>query len=278
VSTELASSTLDVFAFGGGVQSTAALVLAATGRLDVRTFLFCNVGEDSEHPDTLRYVNQVAKPYAAANGLDLVELRKTRFGQPETLLGRITRPGSRSIGIPVRLSGRSDGAPARRQCTTDFKIGVIARWLREHGATAERPAAVSLGISMDEMERARSADDSGFAFYRLAYPLLELRLYRDGCEAVIQRAGLPVPPKSACWFCPLRPLAGWRELRRRRPDLFARAAELEAGLNERRVALGLLRDPVYLTRRLRPLPLAVADDGQMDLGLVDGCESGFCWT
>ncbi|WP_254897837.1 hypothetical protein [Kitasatospora sp. NA04385] len=32
------------FSFGGGVQSTAALVLAAQGRIDYRTFLFANVG------------------------------------------------------------------------------------------------------------------------------------------------------------------------------------------------------------------------------------------
>lgn len=270
------TSPLDVFAYGGGVQSNAALVLAATGRLDVRTFLFCNVGEDSENPDTLTYVERVARPYAAAHGLDLVELRKTRFGRPVTIYGELTRPESRSIGIPVRLTGRSDGAPARRSCTKDFKIRVIARWLREHGASAERPATVHLGISMDEMERARSADDSGFPFERLAYPLLERRLYRDGCEAIIRAAGLPLPPKSACWFCPLRPLSGWRELRRRRPDLFERAAALEASLNVRRVDLGLFRGEVYLTRRLRPLPIAVADDGQRDL--FDGCESGFCWT
>jgi hypothetical protein len=271
------AGTLDVFAYGGGVQSNAALVLAATGRLDVRTFLFCNVGEDSENPDTLAYVKRVARPYAAAHSLDLVELRKTRFGQPETIYGRMMRPESRSVSIPVRLTGRSDGAPARRECTKDFKIRVIARWLREHGATAENPATVHLGISMDEMERARSTDDSGFPFERLAYPLLERRLYRDGCEAIIRRAGLPPAPKSACWFCPLRPLGAWREMRRQRPDLFQRAAALETSLNERRVALELLRDPVYLTRRLKPLALAVADDGQLDLGL-DGCESGFCWT
>lgn len=35
---------LTVFSFGGGVQSTAALVLAAQGELDCSTFLFANGG------------------------------------------------------------------------------------------------------------------------------------------------------------------------------------------------------------------------------------------
>ena len=60
---------LKVFSYGGGVQSTAALVLAAQGRIDYQTFLFCNVGADSENPETLEYVEQVARPFAARHGL-----------------------------------------------------------------------------------------------------------------------------------------------------------------------------------------------------------------
>lgn len=62
------------FSFGGGVQSMAALVLAATGELDYRTFLMANVGDDSEHPGTIRYLHQHAIPYAEAHGLELVVL------------------------------------------------------------------------------------------------------------------------------------------------------------------------------------------------------------
>jgi hypothetical protein len=38
-----------VVSYDGGVQSNALLVLAAQGRIDYRTFLFANVGDDSEH-------------------------------------------------------------------------------------------------------------------------------------------------------------------------------------------------------------------------------------
>jgi hypothetical protein len=44
----------------GGWQSTAALVLAAQGHIDFRTFLFANVGDDSEHPATLAYIRDHA--------------------------------------------------------------------------------------------------------------------------------------------------------------------------------------------------------------------------
>ena len=106
--------------------------------------------------------------------------------------------------------------------------------------------------------------------------IVDRRLYRDNCVGLIRRAGLPIPPKSACWFCPFHSLREWREMRRTRPELFDRAAALEAEINERRRSLSLLRDPVYFTRRLKPLPMAVEDDGQDRL--FEGCESGFCWT
>lgn len=40
--------------YGGGVQSTALLVLAAQRRIDYPLFLFANVGDDSENPATVR--------------------------------------------------------------------------------------------------------------------------------------------------------------------------------------------------------------------------------
>src|ERR1700686_4081372 len=96
---------LKAFSFGGGVQSTAALVLASQGKIDYRTFLFCNVGEDSENPETLTYVQEVAMPFARDRGLNLIELQKMRRdGTVDTIYRTITRPDSRSVGIPVHMS------------------------------------------------------------------------------------------------------------------------------------------------------------------------------
>ncbi|MFJ4917205.1 phosphoadenosine phosphosulfate reductase, partial [Streptomyces sp. NPDC088726] len=69
-------TALRTFSFGGGWQSMAALVLAAQGGIDYRTFLFANVGDDSENPGTLAYFTEHAAPYAAAHGLDLIELER----------------------------------------------------------------------------------------------------------------------------------------------------------------------------------------------------------
>jgi hypothetical protein len=64
------------FSFGGGVQSTAVLVLQAQNKLPepYDVFLFANVGDDSEHPDTIEYFHNVHKPFAEKNGIHLEEM------------------------------------------------------------------------------------------------------------------------------------------------------------------------------------------------------------
>jgi hypothetical protein len=273
--------SLRVISYGGGVQSTALLVLAATGRIDYGVFLFANVGDDSEDPATLDYLNRYAKPYAARHGIQLIQLHRTRRdGTTETLYGRLTRPGSRSLPIPVRMS---NGAPGTRSCTTDFKIKVIGRWLKAHGATPTNSATVGIGISLDEIHRVNNR--RAMPYERPVYPLLDdldPPLRRADCARIIRAAGLPVPGKSACWFCPFRRPENFAEMRRDRPALFNRACQLEDLLNTRRRALG--KDPVWLTRFNRPLRHAVpeAQDTLPGLGpfTTDDatCDNGACFT
>lgn len=265
---------LRTVSYGGGVQSTAMLVLAGTGRLDIDAALFANVGEDSEHPATLRYVRDVAIPWATTHGVPLHVLdRVKRDGTTETLWGRLTRPGSRSLPIPVRMS---NGAPGTRSCTADFKIRVVGKWLKAHGATPSTPATVNIGISVDEIHRANTRRVEPHE--QIAYPLLDLGLRRDDCARLIREAGLPVPPKSSCWFCPFHRPSVWATMRAEDPDLFDRSCQLEDLLNERRDALG--KDPVYLTRYGRPLRTVVDPGVQLlPLDLNDGgCDSGWCST
>lgn len=267
---------LRVISYGGGVQSTALLVLAAERRIDFPVFLFANVGEDSEEPATLVYLRKYAIPYAALHGIQLHELHRIRRdGSTETLYGRLTRPGSRSLPIPVRMS---NGKPGTRSCTADFKIKVVGRWLKAHGATAADPATVGIGISLDEIERVNNRRAEPYE--RPVYPLLDHRppLRRQDCERIIRAAGLPVPGKSACWFCPFRRPTTWAETRRDKPEMFDRACALEELLNQRRTMLG--KDPVWLTRFNRPLRAAVPMAQDMLPGLDDEplCDNGACFT
>ena len=296
------------FSYGGGVQSNGALVLSAqvtAGRRDGLTeaeiaarlraligrpvdlsdaalveivdfplYLFSNVGDDSEYPETLAYVRDHGRPYAEAHGIEFVELRRTRVrtGEPfPTIYGTVSDPNLNRNLIPFRMSG---GKPGGRSCTADWKVGVISRELKRRGATAKNPALSGLGISLDEFHRMRS--DSGIPHQRLSYPLVDLRLSRHDCFNIITRAGLPVPPKSSCYFCPFHTLDAWRRLRDQHPDLFAKALEIERANNDRQARNG--KEPMWLTRFEKPLDQAVGTAVQFDMFTeeLDVCESGYC--
>lgn len=268
-----------VFSSGGGVQSTAALVLAAQGKIDFKIFLFCNVGDDSENPETLAYVHDVAMPYAQANGIELIELQRTwqkgeRKGQKVTLYSEIMRADNRSMKIPVHFSG---GGMGNRSCTIDYKVDVVDRWLREHDAK-EQGAHVGIGISLDEWHRMRSGGDPDKPWKTLVYPLIDLKLDRAACVNIITTAGLPVPPKSSCFFCPFHAMAAWQNLRLNQPDAFQKAVKMDEVLRERSMRLG--KGEVWLASRHRPLELATSDYVQGDLfgDEQSMCESGYCWT
>lgn len=266
--------TLRFVSFGGGVQSTALLVLAARREIDYRTFLFCDVGADSENPETVIYVDEVAWPYAERHGLELVRLQKIkRDGSVDTVLRRV-QESKRTIPIPARMAG--NGAPGNRQCTRDFKVMLVARHTKRQGATVEQPSTVALGISTDEIQRART--DSGIAWQETDYPLLTLKLSRQDCKQIIREAGLPEPPRSACWFCPLRRASGWAEMKLTKPEQFERVIAIETLLNDRRASLG--KDEMFFHSKLKPLAIATADGYQPSLDMDEdgGCESGYCWT
>lgn len=272
--------TLRTISYGGGVQSTALLVLAAQGKLDdiiggpVDAALFANVGDDSEHPDTLRYIRDVAAPYAATHGLVLHELyAKTADGQPRTLMNLLWSENTPSI--PVRLE--PVGMPANRSCTNHFKVQVIGKYLKESGATKANKAIVAIGISTDEIHRA-DGGKSRPPYQESVYPLLDLGLSRSDCQRIIQDAGLPLPRKSACFFCPYTRTQQWAEMRRDEPELFERACDVEDEINRKRREQG--KNAAYLSRLAAPLRTITEAQDELPLFSPDAdtCDEGYCWT
>ncbi len=254
--------TVRLFSFGGGVQSTAALVLAAQGRIDYRIFVHADVGEDSEHPAAVAYIRDVAVPFAAAHGIDLRVVRRVkRDGSTPTLLQDLYA-SERSIIIPMRMA---NGAPGNRTCTATYKIKPVAKEAKRLGATRAAPATIGIGISTDEWMRAK---DSRIPYLVNDWPLLDLRLSRVDCLRIVAEAGLPTPPKSACWFCPYHRKAEWKRMRADEPDLFAASAKIEADMIERRRRLG--KDPVYMTSACVSLDEAIKPDDQRAMFDDDG--------
>ena len=261
-----------VFSCGGGVQSTACLVLAAKGLIPYKTFIFANVGDKAESPATIKYIDQVLKPYAEKHGIEWIDVAWIdKTGRQRDLYNELLTQ-ERSINIPAYMPG---GMPGNRNCTVSFKIKPIARWIKQNAPNC----ILGKGISTDEPHRATPSRESDG--YTSAYPLIELGLSRSDCLDIARDAGIPQPPKSACWFCPFKTTDQWTTMRREQPDLFEKAADLEQTFQERRASLG--KDPVYISgiggRKERNLRDVIPEQ----LGLFgwepeEGCESGYCMT
>jgi hypothetical protein len=64
--------------------------------------------------------------------------------------------------------------------------------------------------------------------YSVVYPLREYGFNRAKCGQVIRDAGLPLPPKSACFFCPAMRTNEIERLAIVDPDYYRLAIEMEA--------------------------------------------------
>lgn len=299
------SRPIRVFSFGGGVQSHAVLVLQAQGKLPepYDLFVFSNVGHDSENPETLDYLRDYTLPFCKAHGIPFLELRRSIKNRGEVTIMEEIYYQPNSIIIPAYFG---QGGFGRRNCTTDFKVRVIDRYIREADYTH---AVIGLGISTDEFRRARSTEwhhyegqdyipdedlpqqlslmdmetsplkpkaKRNIGFWKQRdYPLIALRISRDACKMLIEDAGLPVPPKSSCFFCPFKRPKEWTELKENQPDLFEKAVQMEDFINAKR--LHNAKDGMFLHTSKRPLREAVFDSDP-DMFDGDDCDSGHCFT
>lgn len=276
----MTQTSLRFISYGGGVQSTAMIVLAVQGKIEnVTAALYSNVGDDSEHPATNAYVRNVIMPWAGKRGLPVLELKRTlKSGETQTLWQRIMDYDGDKLREPIPVFGYS-GAPMSRSCTADHKIKVLGKYIKTQTTKKDWPVDTLIGISVDEIERAGRGKNEPWE--KRCYPLLDLGLRRSDCENVIRDAGLPVPPKSSCFFCPFHSMLHWSELRRDDPELFAKAVVLEDTLNERRAKRDM--PPVFLTRKGKRLievvqeagPTLFPTDGVFNEG---GCDEGHCWV
>ncbi len=104
-----------------------------------------------------------------------------------------------------------------RWCAVSFKRELLQAYRIEHNLDA-----CLQGIGSDEPTRVRYDDPT------VHYPLVDWGWRRRDCLAYIVTQGVPVPPKSSCFFCP----SGYRISERRwlwdnHPGLYERASELE---------------------------------------------------
>lgn len=93
-----------------------------------------------------------------------------------------------------------------------------------------------LGISFDEIERIKQPN---VQYYSHVYPLVDMRLTRRDCVEIIRDAGLPVPHKSACWFCPFADAGRFEAICARHHHVAQMASDLSDAITRARRERGL---------------------------------------
>jgi hypothetical protein len=251
-----------IVSYGGGTQSAAICVLIAQGRLTrPERIIMADTGREASQ--TWDYLHEVINPYLSNHGL-AIEIASHSLATVD-LYGK-----NGDLLIPAYTqNGMLPGL-----CSNEWKKRVVSRYLRQQGYGPSKPVNFWIGISLDEIGRAKP---SGTHWMEYQWPLLfDVTLRRHECKQLVIDAGLPEPPKSSCWMCPYRSETQWAQLREHFPADFAHAVELERDIHAADQSGG-----VWLTKHRRFINEIEFNDTSKDLplfGEVEHCDSGFCWV
>lgn len=206
-----------VVSFGGGTNSLAALIGMKNILLRPDLITFSDTG--GEKPETYRAV-EIADAWC--RNISFPRITTVRTVSPthgfEGLEGMATRLGT----LPSKAFGY-------KSCSQRFKIEAQRKFLNHHPLSKDawkrgKKVIGVIGYDAGEPQRAKDYDNAKFSFW---YPLIEWGWDRDDCIRAIENEGLPLPGKSACFFCPSMKKPEVIALAENHPDLFDRAVSME---------------------------------------------------
>lgn len=188
---------------GMGRDSLAVLIGLKQRGIRPNAVVFADVG--SEKPETYAYIPVLRDWLARVEFPDLTVVKYVPLTAPyDTIEGNMV--------MNATLPGATFNMGS---CTMKFKIEPQLKWARSNPdciaawARGEKVAKL-IGFEADEEYRVKRADAKAHAGkgskeaekYEWFYPLMEWGWTLQRCIDEIKNAGLPVPIKSACFFCP----------------------------------------------------------------------------
>lgn len=247
---------------GWGVQSWALAAMSALGELP-RLDVAIHADTTHERSSTYAFAAQWT-PWLEQRGVPVATVINDSRSGTEVAVG------GRKIMIPAYTNG---AGRIRRQCTGDWKIDPIRRYLQS--IRNWQPVELWLGISTDEFQRAK---DSNVRYIAHRYPLLELDMSRADCVRWLISHELPSPTKSSCVFCPFQTRRSWQEMKRAGGTDWQQAVEADASIRN-------VRPPGELFVHPACVPLAQAVIIPEDYGMSQSsfdlddteCDSGYCF-
>lgn len=315
------SEPLRFESLGGGQQSSALLLMSAAGvlpRLDGVIFADTQ-GEAPETYAHLLYLREQADnagiPFYIVSAGSLYDDIISRQGK-----GMQPTPPVHLITTDPKTGEPQKGRASRYTCSYDYKrrpvTAQVKRLCGPRGTWKRSNVEQWIGYSADESSRIKQPDECRCGVKRTRtigkgkqrevvlthptekcerfdawqvnrFPLVEMNMRRGDVQRWLVENGHPVPPRSACWFCPNRGNAHWRTIRAQRADLWDQAIVLDevvrGGLNHMD-GIGFLhgsRTPLA-TADLRTDGQRKSDQGQDGLfdeeAVLMDCELGVCHT
>ena len=248
---------IKVLSLGAGVQSSTMALMYAQHEL-------------KPMPDCAIFADTQQEPLAVYDWLRWLETRlpfpihqvsKGDLWVSATRVRR-TRDGKRTYiatAIPAFMVDGEKAGKGQRHCTRDFKIEPINRKVKDligrkriyprDGVLAE----MLIGISTDEFMRMKPNPKS---WIKSKWPLMDAGMSRGDCLAWMERNGYPLPPRSACTFCPYRSDEQWLALTKAEfDDACVKELELQAAY---RVASEIRSVPYFHESRI-PLRMVTLD-------------------
>lgn len=271
---------------GAGVQSSALLLMSCRGILPkLSGAVFADTGWEREAVyENLEWL----KGEAREAGIPVYVVSAGRRIQDDAMSSQVRGKsvnGERWGSMPLHTRQQNGQCGMiRRQCTAEYKIRPIERWLRRTVLglqSGERAPANAIeqwfGISVDEMRRVRVSRN---VWSCNVYPLLGIpdrmldRPYtRLMCQDWLAKC---YPhrqfPRSACIGCPFKTDAEWRKIKAN-PTEWASALRVDEAI---RNCAGM-RGQVFLHRRCLPLRMAHLGEDQAELDFGGEC-LGYCGT
>lgn len=266
----LEAPTVRYISLGAGVQSSVMALLAARGEIgpmpDFAVFADTQQEPASiyEHLEWLR--EQLPFPTHVVTAGDLGAQMTDASGAVD----------GRFVSVPLYTAG---GGLGRRQCTREFKIAPINKFVRGRMGIAkgeragDRIAEGWHGITVDEIQRMKASRER-WAVTR--YPLVEKRWSRADCQAWFEREypGRRLE-KSACVFCPFKPDAEWRRMRDTDPESWQRAVDFDHAVRANGPRKGM-NELEYVHRGMKPLDeVELKGDVPDQISFLDECD-GMC--
>jgi len=268
---------------GGGIQSSAIYKLIVSG--DLPPIDFAVFADTQDEP---AWVYRQLDWLRDQDGPPIVQVTRGCLG--DDLIASENVAGQRFASIPAFVGGGVAGSSpgmTRRQCTREYKIEIIEKWIRFEALGLVKFARIPPGVvitqlfgfSTDEPQRAvrmgiQFANRN--ASWECEFPLLHanIRMSRLECQDYIESCSGFTWRSSRCVYCPYQSNRLWREIKTYDIEGFERACVVDENMRrEDAVCSRGLTYPLYVHRAAKPLRDCNLDAQQGEL--FDGeCQDG----